>query len=156
VYLLKGAASSQTFGAAEWRKLYDDVLPALPARVTVNEVLKFPDGRDAGLFNLQIDGVTKAFNVGNGGSTGLQVVSVGDHTVSETPGVGTNKDRYHVVIGGDCAANGIVSVALGDRQMCTITNYNNFGGCGVNRKCCEPGAGEQGCQICAAVNASCP
>ena len=36
------------------------------------------------LFNLQIDGVTKAVNVGNGGSTGPQVVSVGSHTVGET------------------------------------------------------------------------
>jgi LPXTG-motif cell wall-anchored protein len=43
--------------------------------------------------------------------------AVGTHTVSET-----NKDGYEGTIGGDCAANGTVTLAFGDNKTCVITN----------------------------------
>src|SRR6266705_1566638 len=92
------------------------------ATLTVNKVLN-PAG-DTGKFNLQIDTVTKsaAGGVGNGGTTGAIVVTTGAaHTVSETAAVGSLGD-YDTVIGGDCAANGSVTLAAGDNKVCTITN----------------------------------
>lgn len=52
--------------------------------LTVNKILV--PGADSGLFNLQIDSVTAGTgaNVGNGGTTGVQIVSIGNHTVGET------------------------------------------------------------------------
>jgi hypothetical protein len=91
-------------------------------RLTVNKVLS--PAADPGLFNLQIDNVTAGTgaNVGNNGTTGAQVVTVGLHTVRETAGTGTNLVDYASVIGGDCAANGTVTLAPGDTKVCTITN----------------------------------
>ena len=50
---------------------------------------------DPGKFNLQIDNVTDpdAINVGDGGSTGEQVLNTGNHTVRETAGTATNIGR---------------------------------------------------------------
>src|SRR5205807_2437793 len=92
------------------------------ATLTVNKVLN-PAG-DTGKFNLQIDTVTKsaAGGVGNGGTTGAirsEERRVG--TVSETAAVGSLGD-YDTVIGGDCAANGSITLAAGDNKFCTITN----------------------------------
>src|SRR5207247_1561148 len=92
------------------------------ATLTVNKVLN-PAG-DTGKFNLQIDTVTKsaAGGVGNGGTTGAIAVTTGvAHTVGETAAVGSLGD-YNTVIGGDCAANGSVTLAAGDSKVCTITN----------------------------------
>jgi hypothetical protein len=72
---------------------------------------------------LLIDGVVKAANVGDGGTTGAQQVALGSHTVSETAGTGTTLSQYVTAIGGDCSANGSVSFAAGDGdKTCTITN----------------------------------
>src|SRR5262249_57005822 len=43
--------------------------------------------------------------------------TTGSHTVSETA-----DPNYTSVIGGDCAADGSVSLAAGDTKACTITN----------------------------------
>jgi type VI secretion system secreted protein VgrG len=43
--------------------------------------------------------------------------TVGAHTVSETANA-----NYTAVIGGDCAADGTITLALGDIKTCTITN----------------------------------
>src|SRR5260370_31699020 len=87
------------------------------ASLTVNKVLK-PAG-DTGKFNLQIDGSTAGTgaSVGNGGTTGAVVVTIGAaHTVSETAAVGSLGD-YDTAIGGDCAANGSVTLAAGDNKV---------------------------------------
>ena len=89
-------------------------------RLTVNKVLA--PTSDPGLFNLLIDGAVQASNVGSGGSTGARVLSTGSHTVAESPAPGTNLANYTSVIGGDCSANGTVSLAAGDNKTCTITN----------------------------------
>jgi hypothetical protein len=82
-----------------------------------------PDS-DTGLFNLRIDGATAGTgaNVGDGGTTGFVPVNAGSHTVSETAGTNTTLSDYVTVIGGDCAANGTVTLGLAQNKTCTITN----------------------------------
>lgn len=95
-----------------------------PPRLTVNKVVQ-PSG-DSGIFNLQIDGVTAAANIGTGGSTGPQLVSLGTHIVSETAGTGTNLANYVTSV--DCGSGPVnstsvsVSMVPGDNRTCTITN----------------------------------
>lgn len=88
----------------------------------VNKVL-IPSG-DAGKFNLQIDGATAGTgaNVGDGGTTGVVVTTVGSHTVSETAGTATSLADYGAVISGDCDSSGNVALAAGQNKVCTITN----------------------------------
>jgi hypothetical protein len=82
-----------------------------------------PDS-DSGLFNLRIDGVIAGTgaNVGDNGTTGFVPVNAGNHVVSETAGTATTLSDYVSVIGGDCAANGTVALALAQNKTCTITN----------------------------------
>lgn len=96
----------------------NDIAPTL----IVNKILN--PTTDTGLFNLQIDGVTAGTgaNVGHNGTTGAVSVNAGTHTVSETAGTGTDLADYASVIGGDCATNGSVTLALGETKTCTITN----------------------------------
>jgi hypothetical protein len=82
---------------------------------------------DSGKFNLQIDGVTKAANVGDEGTTGAVPVALGTHTVGETAGTNTNLSDYVSKINcGGADVNGTsttVSFASGDTdKTCTITN----------------------------------
>ena len=93
--------------------------PAAP-RLTV-QLRVLPTG-DPGRFNLRIDGTTRAGNQGNGGSTGVQEVSAGSHTVSQTAAGQTTLSDYKSFFGGDCNTTGRVSVQPGDFKMCRITN----------------------------------
>ena len=111
------------------------------------------DSTQLRLFNLQINGVTVLADV-NGGSTGPLFVSPGNHRVGETGGTDTNIFDFHRVIGGDCTASGTVSLGPGENKTCTITNFDNFGGC-TPGPCCERGSGEQGCLVCSA-GGGCP
>jgi hypothetical protein len=82
---------------------------------------------DAGKFNLLIDGVVKAVNVGDGGSTGAQQVTLGNHTVSETAGTSTTLSEYVTAItcngSSSSGTSTTVSFASGDSdKTCTITN----------------------------------
>jgi hypothetical protein len=92
------------------------------ATLTVNKVCV--PSNDDGKFDLQIDGSIAGTgdDASCGGTTGAVVVSVGSHTASEAAGTGTNLADYTSVIGGDCAANGTVSLAAGESKTCTITN----------------------------------
>jgi len=88
--------------------------------LTVNKILS-PVGH--GGFDLKIDGTSYASNVGNGGTTGAQIVNVGSHVVSETTGnPSTVLGDYIVAYGGECDANGSVTLAAGENKTCTITN----------------------------------
>jgi hypothetical protein len=91
----------------------------LPKLTVVNTVT--PSGT-SGSFNLQIDGVTYAANVGDGATTGAEVLLWGAHSVSETAGVGTSLSSFHITIGGDCAPDGSIQLNPGDSKTCTITN----------------------------------
>jgi len=96
------------------------------AKVTVEKVTV--PGSDPGKFNLQIDGATAGTggNVGNGGSTGGVLVSIGNRTVSETAAGGTVLANYATTI--DCGAGPVpgtstnVSLASGEEKTCTIAN----------------------------------
>ncbi|HET6594988.1 MAG TPA: hypothetical protein VFG81_05165 [Anaerolineales bacterium] len=95
----------------------DDISPTL----TVVKVLL--PGDDVGLFNLQIDGISHATNVGDNGTTGPVAVDAGVvHTVGETAGTDTSLSDYVTSIGGDCAADGTVSLSLAENKTCTIMN----------------------------------
>src|SRR5256885_3143241 len=60
--------------------------------LTVVKVLS-PAG-DPGKFNLQIDGTTKAANVGDGGATGAVTGNTRSHSIGETSGTATNLADY--------------------------------------------------------------
>jgi len=125
------------------------------AYLNVRDILKHPDINHLRLFNLRIDGVVVRAN-DNGGSTGFLPVSPGNHTVDETGGKGTPIGAFSTVIGGDCAADGTINLALGSVKTCTITNYDHVGGCASKAICCEPGDGTQGCLACSKPGHGCP
>ena len=91
--------------------------------LTVNMVVV--PGSDSGKFNLQINGITKATDVSNGGTTGPVQVSTSLNTVGVVAGTGTSLSQYTTVISGDCASDGTVTLAAGDNKLCTITNTRN-------------------------------
>jgi len=95
--------------------------------LTVNKVLT--PSNDPGKFNLQIDEQTAGTgaNVGNGGTTGAQTLSIGTHNVRETEGTNTLLSNYTAVISGNCAANGNITLSAGQNATCTITNTRNTG-----------------------------
>jgi hypothetical protein len=85
---------------------------------------------DSGKFNLLVDGQAKATNVGNGGTTGVQTVTPGTHTVAEAAGTATDLanydsttscvDKAHAAKPAD--TDGSLLVANGDQWECVITN----------------------------------
>jgi len=89
-------------------------------KLTVNKVCQ--PANDGGKFNLRIDGQVVTPNAACGTGTGAQTTTVGAHSVSETAGTGTDLSSYTSVTGGDCDANGNVTLAAGDSKVCTITN----------------------------------
>jgi hypothetical protein len=100
-----------------------------PDTGTIKVTKKLLPATDAGKFNLQVDGQTKAANVGDGGTTGTQTVNLGTHTVGETAGTGTSLADYDAST--SCIdkaharpvdTDGSVNVAKGDVWECTITN----------------------------------
>lgn len=93
---------------------------------------------NSGLFNLQIDSVTQAANVGDDGTTGEKVVTVGNHTVGETAGTNTSLGSYSSSIvckdlngsGSIVAQSGnsgplTVSIEEGEDVVCVVTNTLN-------------------------------
>ena len=86
----------------------DDIAPQL----IVNKTVINDNGRTNVIsdFPLFIDGA----GVTSGVAT---TTTVGSHTVSET-----SNSNYTSSIGGDCAADGTITLALGDIKTCTITN----------------------------------
>jgi len=88
--------------------------------LTVTKILIPSD--DTGKFNLLVNGVVKASNVGNGGSTGAIIRNPGFVSVSETAGIGVSLGSYERVIGGDCAPDGAITLISGDNKTCTITS----------------------------------
>jgi len=85
--------------------------PILP-KLTVTKVVVNDNGGLAvvGDFPLFVDGGSVTSGTQNS-------MAVGAHTVSETGSVG-----YGATITGDCAADGSITLALGDEKSCTITN----------------------------------
>jgi hypothetical protein len=103
--------------------------PPPPPTGTIKVTKKLVPATDAGKFNLLIDGVAKASNVGDGGTTGTQTVSLGSHTVGESAGTGTSLLGYDMSLAcadkahGNAADNdGTLNVAANDAWECVITN----------------------------------
>jgi hypothetical protein len=85
------------------------------------------NANDPAKFNLRIDSVTYAANVGDGGTTGAITVTPGTHTVSETGGTNADMTKYQarIACSDGSAAYGTslqVTVVLGEQLTCTITN----------------------------------
>jgi uncharacterized repeat protein (TIGR01451 family) len=91
-----------------------------PPKLTVNKVCA--PTNDTGKFNLRVDSNTVKADAACGTGTGAQEYAIGDHTVSETAGTGTSLADYTSVVGGDCGADGKVTLNAGDNKTCTITN----------------------------------
>ena len=105
------------------------------------EVIKsLSPNTDTGKFNLQVDGTTYASNVGDGGDTGQQVVSVASHTIGETAVTGTDLTNYSSSVeckdvhgtGSVITTTGAnpwtLNVADGDDILCVVTNTRNNNG----------------------------
>jgi hypothetical protein len=110
----------------EWTKCW--VTNTRDSTIKVTKVLA--PATDAGRFNLLVDGAAKATNVGDGGTTGVQTVAAGTHTVGESAASGTDLanydsttscvDKAHAAKPAD--TDGSVQVAAGDQWECVITN----------------------------------
>lgn len=111
-YLQTGSGDcSGTIAAGETKTCTitnDDIAPQL----IVNKVVVNDNGRTKVIsdFPLFIDGGSVTSGVAS-------TTTIGLHTVSETVDSG-----YTTVIGGNCAADGTITLALGDVKTCTITN----------------------------------
>ncbi|MGQ0791834.1 MAG: DUF7467 domain-containing protein [Nitrosopumilaceae archaeon] len=90
------------------------------ATLTVTKILDPPE--DPGKFLLLIDSVDKSGPVGNGETTGPEVLMPGLHTVDESAVSGTILTDYTRTIGGDCNADGSINLEAGDDAECVITN----------------------------------
>ena len=87
-------------------------IPIPPQLTLVKTVINDNGGTAvANDFQAKIDGVNVPWSV-------AQTLTIGAHTASETvvPGYAAS------VWGGDCAANGTITLARGDNKTCTITN----------------------------------
>ena len=110
----------------------------VPFSGTLEVIKELVPTDDDGLFNLQIDGMVEATDVGDMGTTGPILVSAGistdippigeDLTASETAGTGTSLSDYDSTIGCVDEDNdtddpgGLVFVEPDDAWVCTITN----------------------------------
>ena len=107
-------------------------------RLEVRKVLR--PSYNPGRFNLLIDDSIKALAIGDGGTTGEQIVRAGQHSVSETTVPGTSLADYNTSV--ECRdANGTGSVVAsqannsplsllvpaGSDIVCTITNERQTG-----------------------------
>jgi hypothetical protein len=94
-------------------------LPQTP-ELTVTEDLT--TAGDDGRFDLQVDGAVMAHAVGASGATGPVAMSTGVHTVSVSETAGHISSFAHTTtIGGACASDGSVTLAVGDAKTCTIS-----------------------------------
>jgi Domain of unknown function DUF11 len=115
-------------------------LPILLRNCTIEVKKTLSPSNDPGKFNLQVDGTTKASDVGDGGDTGPVVVAAGNnHSVGETQGTSTllsnytttyscvdNGDTANAVTGSATTVSNIV-VGTGDNWVCTFTNTRKTG-----------------------------
>ncbi|MCX6388319.1 MAG: VWA domain-containing protein [Solirubrobacterales bacterium] len=112
------------------------VLKAIAAKIcggtiTVNKTVVPSDS--AGRFDLKIDGVAKATDVGDGGTTGKTTAAVGDHTITEAGHAGTSLSDYTQELacadskGAVDSTGGVVNVAADQDIVCTFTNTRKWG-----------------------------
>ncbi len=102
------------------RAVICSIEPPPEPRLTVR--LRVVPPGDPGRFNLRIDGVRRATNQTDGGSTGVREVSEGIHTVSQSAVPPTKLADYRTFISGDCGPDGRVTLSSGDVKICFMTN----------------------------------
>ena len=102
--------------------------------IEVKKVVQSADPDEAGVFDLLVDGVVKAEDVANGGTTGQVPVATGQaHAVAEAAGTETDMNRYDsfyqcfdgrtlVKMGNGTAVEGGITVSKGQHVVCTFTN----------------------------------
>ncbi len=90
---------------------------------------------DQGVFNLQVDGMTKAANVGNTGTTGIMPLPAGTYGVAELAGTATSLQDYTSSwvceaqrrgAGADGTSTS-VTIQPGENWVCTFTNVRKTG-----------------------------
>jgi hypothetical protein len=59
-----------------------------------------------------------------GGTTGAVTLQPGSYRVRERGADGTDLSHYNRFIGGDCQADGTITLVAGDEAVCTITNVH--------------------------------
>lgn len=102
--------------------------------ITVSKYL-YPNN-DSGKFNLDVDGQTKAANVGNSGTTGSVDVVAGTHNVSELAGTGTSLSDYDStydcwnsngdwITSGSTTSSDNFEVSAGETVNCTFENFRH-------------------------------
>jgi hypothetical protein len=94
----------------------------LPAELTVLKVVEgpVPVERILTTFGIVVNGQLEGQISPPGGGVGPVLVSAGTSVVSEL--IVPNPDDYLVTFGGDCDAQGNVTVTIGDSALCIITN----------------------------------
>jgi hypothetical protein len=109
---------------------------AYEVQALVRVVKALSPASSAGVFDLQVDGVTRASGVGNAGETGLLAVPAGTRTVGEVPGAATTLGQYDATIAcgtGDGSGGAVAAapagggrwslpVGQGETVRCVITN----------------------------------
>lgn len=106
---------------------------SIPATGNLEVSTELVPDTDPGKFDLQIDGITEASNVGNGGSTGPKTLGAGTHTVGEVAGSGTDladytasiecRNQENTLVASSSDAGPLqVNVGAGDDIRCVITN----------------------------------
>jgi hypothetical protein len=129
----------------------------MPAFLTVEKICDPTD--DDGTFEIKVDGETVS-DVDECGETSATIViqipstdtdGVVEATVSETD-PGSNYETP--VIGGDCAADGTVSLESGDEKHCTVTNtriicpeVDECGSFSCGTTSCDPEGAPNNCDI---------
>ncbi len=94
----------------------DDVAPQL----TVTKIV-VGGSKSVSDFPLFVDGSSVTSGIAT-------TTNAGSHTISETSG-----SNYTSAIGGDCSADGAITLAAGSSKLCTITNtFINPGGAGAS------------------------
>ena len=117
--------------------MYNDETPALCSEGSI-QVNKVVAGDSSDRFNLKIDGIVRAYHVGNGGTTGPVLVDPGSHLVGESAVSQSHLSDYdsrvtcevYNAIAGTPAHTlvprtrgaGVFDVGVGDVVTCTITN----------------------------------
>jgi hypothetical protein len=126
--LAQGRGGSITVNVAPAQNVLCVITNETGTLTVVKDVV--PNG-SAGRFNLLIDGVVEAANVGDNGSV-TRSVPLGRHTVGEAADTGTNLTRYQTSIVCKDATGTVrafgpgtsipVSIATGQAMTCTIRN----------------------------------
>src|SRR3989344_4474335 len=105
--------------------------PAAPTLTLVKTVVNDNGGTATTAdFQAKIDGINVAWGV-------TQTVAAGSHTASETSMAGYGASGW----GGDCAADGTITLAAGENKTCTITNDDQAGRLIVDKVTVPAGSG---------------